>query len=307
MRVFVAGATGVLGRAAVSALLAEGHVVVAAARNAERMPAVRRLGARAVQVDLYDEHAVADAIAGCDAVVRLTTRVPPLARMRYRSAWAETARLRTRGARVLVQAALDVGCPRYVHESVTQVYASGGEVWLDEQAPIDARPAPLVDAAAGELEVARFVASGGRHAVVLRFAGIYAADAPNVVELMERARARRVIQFGHGINFVPSVHARDAGRAVAAALNAPGGVYNVCDDEPLRQRDHLRVYAEAAHARPPFRLPEPLAPMMVGALTARLTLRSQRVSNRQFKETTCWKPEFPRLSSESLAVPIEES
>ena len=307
MRVFVAGATGVLGRAAVSALLAEGHVVVAAARNAERMAVVRRLGARAVEVDVFDEQAVADALVGCDAVVRLTTRVPPLDRMRYRSAWAETARLRTKGARVLVQAALDVGCPRYVHESVTQVYASGGEEWLDEQSPIDARRAPLVDAAAGELEVARFVASGGRHAVVLRFAGVYAADAPNVVELMDRMRRRRLIQFGHGINYVPSLHARDAGRAIAAALQAPGGVYNVCDDEPLRQRDHLRVLAEAAHARPPYRLPEPLAPVVLGALQARLTLRSQRVSNRQFKETTCWKPEFPRLTPDSLAVPVEAS
>ena len=306
MRVFVAGATGVLGRAAVSGLLADGHIVLAAAQGPERTRAVRALGARAVDVDLFDGPALADAIAGVDAVIRLTTRIPPLARLRYRSAWAETGRLRTRGARALVQAALDVGCPSYVHESVTQLYASGGEEWLDEQAAIEARRAPLSDAAAGELEVARFLAAGGKHAVVLRFAGVYAADAAQTVELMDLMRGRRIFQFGHGINYVSSIHARDAGRAIAAALQAPGGVYNVCDDEPLRHRDHLRVIAEAAGARPPRRVPAVLAPVILGALPARLQRRSQRVSNRQFKSASCWKPEFPRLSPESLAVPVED-
>ena len=131
MKVFVAGGTGVLGRATVHALREAGHQVRATARGEDHARLMRSLGAEPVEVDLYDPVAVRRAIAGADAVLRLTTKIPSLMKMGRRGAWTETNRLRTVGARILVDAAIQERVQIYVHESVVYAYADGG--------PLDAR------------------------------------------------------------------------------------------------------------------------------------------------------------------------
>src|SRR5438477_7652320 len=175
MKVLVAGGTGALGRRVVRGLVEAGHTVAASARSTAGAQAIRDAGAGAIELDVYDASAVRVAVAGHDAVLRLTTKIPPLRRMRSAAAWKETGRLRTQAARIMVDACIDAGVGAYVHESVVFVYADGADVWLDEDAPIDARPTPLRDAMNGEVNAARFTAAGGR-GVVLRFAGFYAAD-----------------------------------------------------------------------------------------------------------------------------------
>ncbi len=138
MQVFVAGGTGVVGRAAVRAMIEAGHRVRSSARGPEKADLVRRLGADPVDVDLDDGAGLRQAVAGSDAVVRLTTKIPqPMVKMRSPAAWRETNRLRTAGARRLVDAAIAARAPAYIHESVTFVYADGGDRWLDEDAPVD--------------------------------------------------------------------------------------------------------------------------------------------------------------------------
>ena len=98
MKVFIAGATGVLGRAAVKALVAAGHDVRGTARGEEKAALLRAVGAEPVAVDLYDAEAVKSAVAGSEAVVHLATKIPPLTKVRSRKAWAENDRLRTEAA-----------------------------------------------------------------------------------------------------------------------------------------------------------------------------------------------------------------
>lgn len=305
MKVFVAGATGVIGRAAVQALLDRGHTVVATVRSAESAAAVRRLGARAVEADVFDRGSLAEALGDCEAAVRLTTRVPPLSRLRFRRAWRENGRLGTTGARVLTQAALERGVRLYVHQSMTFLYADGGDRWLDEQAPTHAPRPPMADAAAGEHEAARFVARGGGRAVVLRFGCLYAADTPIVQELVPRMQRRRVTMPGAGDNYLSSIHAHDAGTAVAAALEAPVGVYNIVDDEPVQLQEYLRSLAAAAGAPPLRRVPAAVARLLMGRIVADCLLRSRRVSNAAFKQAAGWRPAYPRVTEESWKVPIE--
>src|SRR5215475_9625349 len=100
-KVFVAGGTGVLGRASLPALVAAGHAVRATARGKEKADLVRRLGAEPVECNLYDRASVRKAIAGSDVLIRLTTKIGSLATVRNPKSWAETNRLRTEGARVL--------------------------------------------------------------------------------------------------------------------------------------------------------------------------------------------------------------
>ncbi len=113
MRVFVAGGTGVLGRATLRALREAGHRVSTTARGEENARLARSVGAEPVAVDLYDGAAVRRAVSGSDAVLRLTTKIPSVTKMGTRGAWTETNRLRTAGARILVDAALEERVPVY--------------------------------------------------------------------------------------------------------------------------------------------------------------------------------------------------
>ena len=151
MRVFVAGGTGVLGRAGIKSLVEAGHQVRATARTKRKAALIESLGAEPVDLDLFDPPAVREAMDGCEALLRLTTRIPPLTQMRDRGSWRETNRLRTEGARLLVDAALAEGVKVYVHESVAFVYADRGSEWITEDAPTDAQGSEILGAAlAGE-------------------------------------------------------------------------------------------------------------------------------------------------------------
>ena len=295
MKVLVAGGSGVLGRATVRALSEAGHTVSATARGDEKASAVRRLGAEPMDVNLFDPAAVRRAVAGSDAVVRLTTKILSLMKIGRRGAWADTNRLRTEGARILVEAAMQERVPVYVHESVVFVYRDGGHAWLDENSPTDDGGAtPLRAALDGEGEAVRFTESGGR-GIVLRFGGFYGPDAPSTVETAQMVRRRLLPLMGRGTNYLSSIYVSDAGRAVAAALRVPAGIYNICDDGPVPFAVYLRLVARSLGARPPWRLPGGLGSLMFGEV-GRFIFRSLRVSNRRFKDAAGWAPEFPSVS-----------
>lgn len=289
LKVFVAGGTGVLGRASLPALVAAGHSVGSTARGSNKAAQVHACGAEPVDCDLNDITSVRRAIAGCDVLIRLTTKIGSMTTIRDPRMWEETNRLRTQGARVLVDAAIQEGVPTYIHESVTFVYADGGTRWLTEEARTDAGGGPILRAALeGEREAERLTREGGK-GIVLRFAGFYGADAPSTPEMLELARRRVLAQIGPGTNYFSSIYVPDAGRAVAAAVAAPAGIYNVCDDEPVLFHEYLQAVANAAGAKRPLRLPAFLGRLVFGQVWEYFS-RSQRVSNAKLKRETRWAP-----------------
>jgi len=210
-------------------------------------------------------------------------------KMRDSKAWDETIRLRTEGARILVDAAIAEHVQVYVHESVTFVYRDGSDRWLDEGAPTDAgNSAILRGALEGEREALRFSDAGGR-GVVLRFGGFYGPDAASTQDTLRMAQLRRLPQFGSGANFFSSIYTVDAGRAVAAALHIPGGIYNVADDEPIRFHEYVDAVAKAARAQEPLHLPGFLGRWAFGEMWGYLS-RSLRISNAKLKLASSWKP-----------------
>jgi nucleoside-diphosphate-sugar epimerase len=288
VNVFVAGGTGVLGRAALGALVDAGHRVSATARGPGKAALVRGLGGEPVEVDLYDSAAVRRAVAGCEAVLRLTTRIPPASEMGRPGVWDETNRLRTEGARVLVDAALAAGAAVYVHESIVFVYADAGAAWITEEAATDVAGSAVLEAAlGGEEEAARFARSGGR-GVVLRFGRLYGPVEPFTLDVIAQARRGALEVAGAGGHYTPWIYVPDAGCAVAASLDAPSGTYNVCDDEPVPLADYLHAVATALGA-PPSRRRPPRDEEAAVAPRASLR-RSLRVSNARFKAATGWAP-----------------
>lgn len=299
MRVFVAGGTGTLGRPTLRLLREAGHDVVALARTDERGEALRRLGADPVVGDLFDLRGMTAAIAGCDAVMHLATRIPPLSQMRKLANWRDNDRLRCQGASVLVSAAMAAKAKIYVQESITFLYQSLGDTQLFETAPIDA-PQPLASARDAERETARFTARGGQ-GVVLRFGAFYSADAPSTQATVALARRRLFPVLGPGDHYMSSIHVDDAAAATVAALAVPAGVYNVVDDEPLPMRDYIAALTDAFGFRKAFHLPLGLARLAFGPSVAAFT-RSQRVNNTMFKAVSPWRPRYPSVRQGWRAV-----
>jgi nucleoside-diphosphate-sugar epimerase len=303
-RVFVAGATGVLGWRAVRALVVAGHEVTGIARTDEKAALLRSLGATPVRVDLFDEGAVRDVAAGYEAVLNLATHVPPPAEATRRSAWAEHERIRSEGARILVDAALAGGATVYVQESLAFAYEDGGDRWLDEDTPLMAGGAATA-VRAGEAETARFTAAGGgRRGVALRFGQFYAPDSTHTEALVRLARRGMSMHVGGADGYAPAISCDDAAAAVVAALDAPAGVYNVVDDEPMTRRQLDAVMVAAVGGRKLVRPPE--AALKVGGDDAAIFRLSNRASNARFKQATGWAPRYPsaRAGYAALAAAV---
>ncbi len=293
MRVFVAGATGVLGQPAVKGLVAAGHEVVGTARGEAKSALLRSLGATPVAIDLFDAAQVKEAVAGCDAVIHIATKIPSLTRMRWMGAWKENDRLRREATRNLVNAALAAKAQVFVMESITFVYADGGDSWLDESARVALAWSPLESALEAERETQRFAEGGGRP-VILRFGLFYAPYAASTIDTVKLARRKMFGVIGDGKNYFSSIHVDDAAAAIVAALNAPTGTYNIVEDDPVPQSEYSQALAEAFGLGKPRHLPKWLGKLIVGG-PARYILQSQRVSNKRFKEATGWSPQYPSV------------
>lgn len=288
MRIFVTGATGVVGRRLVPLLSAAGHEVTGLARSRGKSREMERLGARPAGVELLDEEAVRKAVRGHAAVVNLATHIPPSSKAFLPWAWRENDRLRTHASANLVSAALAAGCERFVQESVALIYPDSGERWITEGDPVDppSYARTMLDA---EGQARRFM-EAGRAGVVLRFALFYGWDSSHTVDTIQFVRTGMAPTFGRPDSYVSSISTDDAACAVLAALDVAAGVYNVADEEPVRRREYFDSLARALRVAPP-KLPPPWMKYLGGSL-GRTIARSQRVSSERFRRTSGWVPRF---------------
>ena len=290
MKVFVTGGTGAIGRHAVSAFIAAGHEVAALARSDASAARLQRTGATPVRVSLFDPTALTEAFRGHDAIVNLATALPASRDFHKKNAWTQNIRIRTEGSANIVASALAAGVQRVVQESVSMIYCDRGHDWIDETTPVDDFPAARSNLAAEE-NAERFNASGGA-GVILRFGWFYGPGATHSEELLRLARRWGICaMLGLPDGYVSSIHVADAGRAVAAALSVPAGVYNVVDDIPLTKREFANALAAATGRKRFLRFPGRMALLLGDGMTS-LT-RSLRVSNAQFREAATWQPKFP--------------
>jgi nucleoside-diphosphate-sugar epimerase len=218
-RVFVAGASGVVGRVLCRLLVAEGWVVAGTTRSADKAAALRALGIAPVVVDVLDDDALRRAVAAFepDVVVHQLTDLPPaLDPSRMAEARVRNAHLRDIGTRHLVAAAVAAGSVRMVAQSVAFAYAPG-PLPYDEDAPLD------VDAADGAAALsARGVASLERQALAAPLQGLV-------------LRYGKLYGPGTGFDAPPRggpLHVDDAADAARRAIiQGRTGIYNIAEDD----------------------------------------------------------------------------
>ena len=301
MKVFLAGATGAIGRQLVPLLLADGHHVTGMTRSPERAHELEAAGAEAVVADALDAAAVYAAVAQArpEAVIHQLTAIPALLNPRtIERDFALTNRLRSEGTRHLVAAAHEAGARRFLAQSIAFAYAPGapGAVHVESDPLLSAQQAPKsfkgTARALGELEQAVLAANG----TVLRYGYFYgpgnsiARDGTLAAEL----RRRRVPVVGGGRGVWSFIHIEDAARATVAALAHDGpAVFNVVDDEPTPVAQWLPALAQATGAPRPRRVPAFIARPLAGSYGIQTMTRVQGASNALAKRELGWQPRYP--------------
>jgi nucleoside-diphosphate-sugar epimerase len=287
VRVVVSGGTGVIGRAAVRALLAAGHDVDVLSRSPENTAVIEGLGAHPCTADLFDVASLQRLYDGADAVVNLASQVPVGYAAVWPRAWRRHDALRTTAVANVVAAARAAGVRRVVQESVSFLYADHGDAWITEQDSIEITRA-TEPAAVGESHVLGY-GSTSRAGVVLRFGSIVGDD--DLTRFWLRAAAsRRPVGVGRPDQWSHLVHTDDLGPAVVAALHAPRGVYNV-GAAPVLRGEVVAGYAKAVGAEGGAFM-GPVLRRLAGPRVEPLT-RSLRVSSDHFASQTGWQPLRP--------------
>lgn len=298
MRVFLAGATGVIGRRLLPRLLEAGHEVTGLTRSAERAERLRAAGAEAVVCDALDAEALRRAVTESrpEAVIHQLTDLPSrLEPRKYKTQLLGTNRLRREGTRNLIAAAEAAGAERLLAQSVAFAYAPTGDWVKDEDAPLALESPPPMDAAVGaiaDLEAQVLEA----HGAVLRYGYFYgpgSALAPDGF-FAELVRRRRLPVIGSGEGRWSFIHVDDAAAATLAALERGArGVYNIVDDDPARASEWIPAYAEAMGAKPPRRVPKWLGRLAGGAAAVAGMTEGRAASNAKAKRELGFSPQYP--------------
>ena len=300
MRVFVAGASGAIGRPLLPRLVAAGHEVTGTTRSEQRAEELRSAGARAVVCDALEGEALHAAVeeAAPEVVVHQLTALPRRFDPRDKEIYTPTNRVRSEGTRTLLDAARAAGVRRMICQSIAFAYEPGRQPEVkDEDAPLAlTAPPPFGDAVRVIDEMERAVVGAeGLEGLVLRYGwfygpGTYYADDGSMAQDVRR---RRFPIIGKGTGIFSFVHVDDAASATVAAVErgAPG-VYNVVDDDPAPQRDWLPAYAEAIGARKPLRVPVWIARLVVGKIASVASVQPG-ASNAKAKRELGWEPRWP--------------
>jgi nucleoside-diphosphate-sugar epimerase len=310
MRIFIAGATGTLGRPVVRLLLSNGHELIGLTRSAERARSLTAAGVRPVVANALDAPALRAAVidAHPDVVVHLLTALPAAGPFR-KSQLVPTNELRTKGTANLIEASIAAGAQRLVVESFATVYG---------QAPPDrllVEDEPLLPVGSGpdgdtintlrvmEEQLQRTRSAGQLTTVVLRIGYLYGSDVPGTQELARQARAGWLFVPRSFVGVGPFVHVDDAASAIVAAIERrdPSAVYNVAGDEPLELRTFLEQLAKAVGARPPRHIPRWVV-SLAAPMLASFGTKSLLLSNERIKQELGWTPRYPTVQSGMIEV-----
>jgi 2-alkyl-3-oxoalkanoate reductase len=299
MRIFVAGATGAVGRPLVPALISAGHSVVGMTRTAAKAEAIKRMGAEPVIADGLDAAAIRAVVisASPDIVIDQMTDLAAAKDLRhFDRTFARTNQLRTRGTDILLAAAREAGAERFIAQSFCGWTSSrvGGAVKTEADEPDPHPPEEF----RRTLEALRYLertvaASRQPEGIVLRYGSFYGPDTGVFARVMvEQLRHRRMPVIGDGAGLWSFIHVDDAAAATVAAIERgrAGNIYNIVDDDPAPVREWLPALAHTLGAKTPIHVPAWLGRLLAGEHTVAMMTHVRASSNAKAKRELGWQP-----------------
>ena len=297
MRVFVAGATGVIGQYLVPGLIQAGHQVTASMRSPLKANQLKNQGATPVIADGLDREAVLKAVRAAqpEVIIHQMTALTSMRSFRhFDKEFAVTNELRSKGTDYLLEAAARAGTRRFIAQSfVGWTNAREGGTVKTEEDPLDPHPLAVTAStltAIRHLENA--VPAQVHEGLVLRYGILYGHGASDL--MLEAVRKRQMPVVGGGTGTWSFTEVTDAAAAtVAAVTRGASGVYNVVDDEPAPVAQWLPYLASSLGVKPPMRAPAWLGRLLGGELTVSMMTEVRGASNEKAKRELGWIPKYP--------------
>jgi 2-alkyl-3-oxoalkanoate reductase len=299
-RVFVAGATGAIGRRLVPQLVERGHEVFAMTRTLAKTDSLREAGAHAVIGDGLDRVSTMQAMMSAEpeVVIHEMTALTGVANLRhFDNQFALTNRLRTEGTDNLLDAARAAGARRFVAQSFGNWYAPEGSPVKTEDDPLDPDPPASQRrsfSAVRHLERA-VLSADGLDGLVLRYTSLYGPGTAVAEdgEIVRLVRKRQFPIIGDGLGIWSFVHVDDAASATVAAVErGDPGIYNVADDDPAPCAEWLPELASLLGAPTPRHVPVWVGRLLGGEAVASMFTRIRGAANDKARRELGWTPRY---------------
>lgn len=300
MKIFIAGATGAIGRQLLPRLTRAGHEVTAITRSQDRVEQIRANGATPVVCDVFDRDKLEQAVLAArpEVVIHQLTELPRRINPRQvEQALARTNRLRTEGTQILMDAARAAGARLFIAQSIATYYRPGNDSPATEDEPLykDAPPAFAGAIQAIDHMERKVLRTPGIDGIILRYGYFYGPGTAFAADgaFTEDVRHRRIPIIGGGGGVFSLIHIEDAAAATVLALDhGQPGIYNIVDDEPVRLRDWLPDYARMLGAPPPLRLPKFIGWLAAGPFGVFYMTEQRGASNQKAKQRLGWRPVY---------------
>lgn len=297
MRIFIAGATGAIGRPLIAQLLAKGHDVVALTRSSEKAQTLAEQGVEPAIVDVFDADAVKAAVtrAQPEVVIEQLTFMPKTyTHESMRVAAALNTHIRREGGANVLAAAQAVGVRRYLRQSIA-FWAVPGPGLADEKTFLvfDASPAIEADSHIVTAIEHRLLETPNLEGIVLRYGFFYGPGtwfAPDG-DVAEQVRQQQFPIVGNSESVWSWLHIEDAAEATVTAVERGNpGIYLITDDRPLEVRVWLSAYARWLNAPPPPQVSVEDALRIGGADAIYYGTQMRGVSNAKAKRELNFQP-----------------
>jgi nucleoside-diphosphate-sugar epimerase len=302
MKVFLAGATGAMGKQLVPRLVSAGHEVVGTTRSESKRALIEELGGTAVVVDALNAEQVGDAVAKAepDAIIHQLTAIQSFDIRRFDRSFAMTNRLRTEGTDHLLAAGRAVGAKRFVAQSYAAwpYIRTGGPVKTEED-PLDPNPPRYLRETLSAIVHLEQAVTGAdwTEGIALRYGGFYGPGTslgPEGGEQIELVRKRKFPIIGNGGGVWSFIHIADAAEGTVAALErGRRGIYNIVDDDPAPVSEWLPGLAQNIGAPKPMRVPKFIGRLAAGEVGVVMMTDIRGASNEKAKRELGWTPSHP--------------
>jgi len=301
MRIFLAGATGAIGKQLVPRLVEAGHDVWGTTRSESKRAAIEAMGATAMVVDALDAEQVGGAVAtaGPEVIIHELTAIGSFDIRDFDRSFAATNGLRTIGADHLVAAGRAVGVKRFIAQSYAGwPYARTGGPIKSEEDPLDPAPARKMRDSMNAIRYLEAAVTGAdwTEGIVLRYGGFYGPGTSlyRGGEQWEQVRKRKFPVVGDGGGVWSFIHIADAAEATAIAVDrGRRGIYNIVDDDPAPVADWLPALAAKIGAPKPPRVPKFIGRMAAGEVGVVMMTEIRGASNAKAKRELGWQPRHP--------------